>query len=148
MDLIRDKQFQFFLIVSNLCSWPTKFKKMSVSIWIHPLHNCTSSNYWVSAPAKRILKWFCCTWVRDASFPGRFGAPEEAVAGTGSRVTWSAPSPANHNIQGSRSPALPERKGRTLNISSLALAYCFWKVLLFFSFFPNCLVNVHLCRAQ
>lgn len=71
------------------------------------------------------------------------GAPSRASP---SAVTWTPPSPANHNIQGSRSPILPERKGRTQNISSgLALAYCFWKVRPFFFFFGSTCLLMFIC---
>lgn len=46
----------------------SEIQKKSSYIWIHPLHNCSCCNCWVSAPVKRIFKSFHCAWLWNAWF--------------------------------------------------------------------------------
>lgn len=104
------------------------------------------------------LKSLRCIWMRDVWFqillvgleclrrllPAK-GARSRASP---SAITWTPPSPANHNIQGSRSPALPERKGRTQNISvfqALPLLIVFGKSFFFFFFFGSTHLLMFIC---
>lgn len=76
---------------------------MSSCIWIHPLHNCSYCNYWVSTPLKWILKvlhWICVcgawfqTLLAKSIWRGRCAAKGAPL---GASLTWTPPSWANHN---------------------------------------------------